>query len=205
MVRPKIGPMWWAELRRCFVDAMPPPCSPHHAFLGKQRGQGADSGRQRGEPPLVEEARIGPPPAHGAGCAHRAQICLAALSAEVVLEHLVKALGRATSGSTLVLAAMPGSMRAAMAMLVRMPPGCTQVALTPHWSMSSSWRRASVKPMHGKLAGVVKPCEGTASKPNRTGGVDDVPVTRSLQVRQRPACPTPPQKLMPRSTRNLRA
>ncbi len=37
------------------------------------------------------------------------------------------------------------------AMFVRMPPGCTQVADTPHFIMSSSWRSDSVKPRTANL------------------------------------------------------
>ncbi|EDS99831.1 hypothetical protein BamIOP4010DRAFT_6648 [Burkholderia ambifaria IOP40-10] len=36
--------------------------------------------------------------------------------------------------------------RLACAMFVRIPPGCTHVADTPHFIMSSSWRNDSVKP-----------------------------------------------------------
>ena len=43
-------------------------------------------------------------------------------------------------------------MRALRAMLVLIPPGWIDVAETPHRSMSSSMRRASVKPRTANLA-----------------------------------------------------
>ncbi|MNY43942.1 hypothetical protein D3C86_1789280 [compost metagenome] len=42
-------------------------------------------------------------------------------------------------------------IRAVLAMLVLMPPGCTQLAETPQSSMSSSWRSDSVKPRTANL------------------------------------------------------
>ncbi len=42
--------------------------------------------------------------------------------------------------------AMLSFIRAVLAMLVLIPPGCTQLAETPESSMSSSWRNDSVKP-----------------------------------------------------------
>ncbi len=53
---------------------------------------------------------------------------------------------RALSGAWPVTLAMLSFIRAVLAMLVLIPPGCTQLAETPESSMSSSWRNDSVKP-----------------------------------------------------------
>jgi len=58
---------------------------------------------------------------------------------------------RACSGSE-PMSTRLACIRALRAMLVLMPPGCTVVADTPQRAMSSSSRRASVKPRTANLA-----------------------------------------------------
>ena len=67
-----------------------------------------------------------------------------------VVRNIFSKSRRALSTSPVIFST-PAPMRALRAILVLMPPGCTEVQDTRPPSISSSWRRASVKPRTANL------------------------------------------------------
>ena len=83
------------------------------------------------------------------------------------------------------------------AMLVLIPPGCTQVTRTACPASSISWRRLSVNPRTANLAALYALWPGTASSPNRLEMFTTWPSPDAIRCGRKAFVPfTTPQKSM---------
>jgi len=105
---------------------------------------------------------------------------------------------RAASTSSSVTSRMLASMRAARAMFVFTPPGCTHVADTGTPAMSSSSRSASVKPRTANFAAFYAAWVGMPTSPKMLETFTTCPSPDAFRYGRNAFVPwTTPQKFIP--------